>query len=152
MQTAARITGWVVRLTGMTLVVLGLAIWTHRVPAVVPVHMAIGLGFVIALWILAGIGARAGVRVALITTTIAWGFLVLGFGIGQRHLLLGPMHWLVEVTHLLIGIVAMALARRLGAQIRRRAAASAGTSDAAPNDASYHTPTRDGVHAAGPAL
>ena len=152
MQTATRITGWIVRLTGMTLVVLGLAIWTHRVPGVVPVHMAIGLGFVIGLWILAGIAARAGVRRALITTTVAWGFLVLGFGIGQRHLLLGPMHRLVEMTHLLIGIVAMALARRLGAQIRRQAAASAGMPGAVPNDVSGHTPTRDGVHAAGPAL
>ena len=152
MQTAARITGWVVRLTGMTLVVLGLAIWTHRVPAVVPVHMAIGLGFVIGLWILAGIAARVGVRLALITTTIAWGFLVLGFGIGQRHLLFGPMHWLVEVAHLLIGIGAMALARRLGAQIRRRAATLAAMPGAVPNDTSYHTPTRDDVHAAGPAL
>jgi hypothetical protein len=153
MQTAARITSWVVRLTGMTLVLLGLAIWTHRVPAIVPVHMGLGLTFVVALWVHAGVAARSGARLPLVTMTALWGLLVVGFGIGQRYLVLGPRHWLVEVAHLLVGIVAMALAARLGAQIRRRGTGSAGMPAVVPNDTSrHHTPSQDGVHAAHTAL
>ena len=120
MQTATTIAQWTVRLTGITQVVLGLLFWTNRVLTLVPLHMAIGLTFVIAVWALAAIAARAGVSPWLVAFGAAWGIVVLALGITQGRLLPGPMHWVVKVLHLLVGFAAMALAARLAGQIRKR--------------------------------
>jgi len=120
MQTATTVVQWIVRLTGMTQVALGLLFWTDRALTLVPVHMAIGLTFVLAVWTLAGLAARMRVRAGLVVVTVLWGGLVLALGITQGRLLPGPAHWIVEVLHVLVGVAAMALAARLAAQIRRK--------------------------------
>jgi hypothetical protein len=119
MQTATNVAQWLVRLTGMTQVVLGVLFWTGRALTFIPLHMALGLTFVLALWALAGLGARAGVRLPLVVSGALWGAFVLGLGMAQRSLLVGPWHWVVQVLHLLVGFAAMALAARLAAVIRK---------------------------------
>lgn len=120
MQTATTAVQWIVRLTGMTQVALGLLFWTNRALTLVPLHMAIGLTFVLALLTLAGLAARARVGAGLVVLAALWGILVLGLGIAQGRLLPGPAHWIVEVLHLVVGIAAMVLAARLAARIRSR--------------------------------
>jgi hypothetical protein len=117
MSTATRTALWVVRLTGITQVVLGIVFWTGRALPLIPLHMAIGLTFVLALWVLAGLALRAGGNRPLALFAGAWGALVLLFGMTQIRLLLGPMHWIVQVAHLLLGIAAMALAGLLARTI-----------------------------------
>jgi hypothetical protein len=111
---------WAVRLTGVTQVVLGLLFWTNRAFGLVRLHMAIGMVFVAGLWLLAGLAARAGLQRLIVAASVAWGVLVPVFGILQGRLLPGPMHWVVEAVHLLIGVVAMAVAARLAFFIRCR--------------------------------
>ena len=118
MMTLTSIAHWVVRLTGPTQVVLGLLFWTDRALMLLPLHMLIGMMFVLALWALAGLAAWAGLRWALVLLTVAWGLIIPLFGIMQTRLLLGPAHWVVEVVHLLIGLVAMFVAARLVRFIR----------------------------------
>ena len=134
MMTATTITQWIVRITGMTQVALGLLFWTDRALSLVPLHMAIGLTFVLGLWTLAGLAARAGLRPILVILAVGWGFVVPAFGMMQTRLLPGPWHWTVEVTHLLIGFVAMAVAARLAGFIRKhpRAHSAGRTMDAVP--------------------
>jgi hypothetical protein len=120
MQTATNAAQWLVRLTGVTQVVMGLLFWTGRALHLVPVHMAVGLTFVLGLWALAGLAARAGAGLRLVTFAALWGALVLGLGITQRSVLPGPAHWVVEVLHLVVGFAAMALAAQLAARIRAR--------------------------------
>src|SRR5215207_5421619 len=120
MRTATIIVQWIVRLTGMTQVALGLLFWTNRALTLVPLHMAIGLTFVLGVLALAGLAARAGVRRGFVALSALWGILVLALGITQGRLLPGPAHWIVEVLHLSVGIAAMVLAARLAAQIRAR--------------------------------
>lgn len=121
MMRMTNIARWVVRVTGPALVVLGLLFWSGRALALLPVHMAIGVAFVIALWLLAAIAARAGLHPALVLAAVAWGLVIPAFGIAQMRLLPGPAHWVVRVAHLLIGIVAMVAADRLARFIRSRA-------------------------------
>jgi hypothetical protein len=125
MQTATTVAQWVLRLTGVTQVALGLLFWTGRARALVPAHMAIGLTFVLALWTLAGLGARAGLGRGAALAAL-WGAAVLALGIVQGRLLPGPAHWVVEALHLLVGLAAMAVATWLAARARRRLAAAAG--------------------------
>ncbi len=49
-----------VRFTGLTLIVLGVFFWTGRALTLVPLHMRVGVVFVISLWALALLAARAG--------------------------------------------------------------------------------------------
>lgn len=105
---------WTVRLTGGIQVVLGLIFWSGHAPSLVPLHMLIGTVFVLALLTLAGTAAWARLRAMPVVLSIVLGLLVLLFGITQARLLPGPAHWVVKVVHLLIAIVAMGVAARLG--------------------------------------
>ena len=118
MSTLTSIALWTVRVTGPAQVVLGVLFWMNRGLTLLPLHMLIGMVFVLALLVLAGIAAWSGLHRGLVLLAVAWSALVPAFGILQTRLLPGPAHWLVEATHLLIGIVAMVAAARLAAFVR----------------------------------
>ncbi|MBX6332057.1 MAG: hypothetical protein IRY91_09440, partial [Gemmatimonadaceae bacterium] len=61
MRNTASIARWLVRLCGIALIILGILFWAGRALSLVPLHMLLGLVLVLALWVLAGIGGRAGV-------------------------------------------------------------------------------------------
>jgi O-antigen/teichoic acid export membrane protein len=119
MHRLARIALMTVRLCGLVLIVLGIIIWTSNAPALVPVHMIVGLIFVFALWCLAGVGTRAGVQMGITVRAVVWGFLVLIFGMLQRQMEPGPNHWYIRVLHLVIGLVAIGVAEMVGSRIQR---------------------------------
>ena len=120
MNTVNPIALWLVRLTGIVLVVLGLLFWNNRALTLVPVHMAIGLAFVLALWAQAGLSAWAKIGTLPVVVATLSGSVVLALGMTQRTLLPGGAHWIVQTLHLLVGIAAMALANLLAARIRQR--------------------------------
>lgn len=135
MMTAATIAQWIVRLTGMTQVALGLLFWTDRALALLPLHMAVGAIFVLALLILVGLAGWAGLRPALVALAAAYGLVIPVFGMTQSRLLPGSGHWIVELLHLLIGIGGMILALRLARHVREHPRAprqSRGLSSARP--------------------
>ncbi len=113
MMTATTLAQWAIRVTGMTQVALGLLFWTDRALTLVPLHMSIGATFVLALWVLVGLAARAGLRPGLVVLAAGWGLGILLLGITQARLLPGSAHWIVEVLHLLVGIAGMILAASL---------------------------------------
>lgn len=115
-----------VRITGVTQVVLGLLFWAGLVRNLVPLHMAIGLTFVIGLWALAALAGRAGAGAPRVAFAVAWGALVVWFGIVHPRLLPGELHWIVQAAHLLIGFAAMGIADSLAKAARARSAAASG--------------------------
>ena len=120
MQLATAIAQWIVRVAAVTQVVLGLLFWSGRAFALLPLHMLIGMTFVIALWVLAGLAARAGLGATRVLLAIGWGIVVPAFGVVHPRLLPGPGHWVVRVAHLVIGLAAVVIAERLAAYVRRR--------------------------------
>jgi hypothetical protein len=68
-------------------------------------------------------GARAHLPAGLVALAIAWGFVVPVLGLLQGELLPGGSHWVVQVLHLLVGLIAIGLAESLAARIKRMAAA-----------------------------
>ncbi len=99
--------------------VLGVAFWTGHGWALVPVHMALGVGFVLALWVLAALCARAGAPIGGAVLLMTWGAVVAGLGFTQSQLLTGSSHWVIRVIHLLLGLGAMPIAGRLSLATRR---------------------------------
>jgi uncharacterized membrane protein HdeD (DUF308 family) len=125
MERATNAGLWVVRITGIVQVILGLLFWNHRAVALVPLHMAIGLAFVLGLWTLAALATWARVRTAYAVVAALWGIIVLALGMTQGAILPGRAHWVVQTLHLIVGIAAMALGNVLAARIRKRRSATA---------------------------
>jgi hypothetical protein len=82
--------------------------------------MLLGLVLVLALWVLAGLAARAGVPLGLVALAVAWGLIVPALGLTQDQLLPGSAHWVIQVLHLLVGLGAIGQAEGLAARIRAR--------------------------------
>jgi hypothetical protein len=106
--------------SGATAVALGLLFWTGNALALVPVHMAAGVTMVLVLWALAAVAAVARVPMGLVVGAVAWGLIVPTLGLAQGFLLVGESHWVVQVLHLLVGMIAMGLGQLLAAGARRR--------------------------------
>jgi hypothetical protein len=124
MMTAVTTARWIVRLTGITQVALGLLFWTGRAVWLLPLHMAVGALFVIALLALVGLVAWAGLRPAFAAFAAAYALAIPVFGMTQARLLPGPGHWIVQLLHLLVGIGGMILAMRLARHVREHPRAS----------------------------
>jgi hypothetical protein len=112
-----------VRVVGVALLILGLAAWTGSAAGLVPVHMLLGIVLVLALWAVAVLALQAGARPALPAIAIAWGVFVAAFGMTQAQILPGDsLHVVIQVAHLVAGLVAIGLAEALGAADTRTGA------------------------------
>jgi hypothetical protein len=125
MRTTATVAQWLVRITGLIQIVLGLLFWTGNQVTLVPVHILVGLLLVLSLWTIALIGAFSGVQPGLVIVAFLWGALVIVLGLTQARILTGDAHWVIQVLHLLVGLAAIAQAEGLGQRIRRSAPAVA---------------------------
>ena len=83
MRIATTVAHILALVTGLTEIVLGLVIWIFHPDAVIPVHIAVGLGLVLALWTLAFLAAEAGVSRGLVILAVFWGFLTPVLGLAQ---------------------------------------------------------------------
>ena len=119
MRTATVAAQMLVRLLGVVLIILGALFWVGTARGLIPLHMALGSVLVLALWVLAGIGARARVGTGLVAFAIIWGIIVLAVGMGQMSWLPGSAHWVVRCLHLVVGLVAMGFAEVIGGRVRR---------------------------------
>jgi hypothetical protein len=120
MKIATTVLQMLVRLAGLTLIVLGVLFWTGHAETLIPVHMLVGFVLVLSLWALAGLAARAGVHPAFVALAIVWGLIVPILGLTQERLLPGDAHWVIQVLHLLVGLGAIGQAEGLAARIKGR--------------------------------
>ena len=115
--SAARLT---VRGVGLIMLILGLAIWTGGADGLIPIHMLLGIVLVLALWAVAVLARQAGLAPALPAIAIAWGVLAVAFGLAQSQILPDSgQHQVVEIAHLVVGLVAIGLAEAIGAGAKR---------------------------------
>lgn len=113
MKTAITACQFLIRVTGLLQIVLGLLFWAGYVRNLIPIHMLIGLVLVLVLWVLAVLAWPAGVSLGFALLVILWGAIVVGLGVMQTQLLPGAAHWVVQVIHLLVGLAALGLGERL---------------------------------------
>ena len=118
MKTAVTAAQMLVRLTGLILIVLGLAFWTGHALGLIPVHKQIGYVFVLALWAEAAFAARAAGAPGFVALVFLWGLVVAFLGMTQDRLLIGSAHWIIKLLHLLVALAALGLAERLAARAK----------------------------------
>jgi hypothetical protein len=122
MHTATIITRWIVRLAGLTQIILGVAFWTGNALSLIPTHMLVGSIVVLGLWTLAVLAARAKARPGVVALAILWGLVLPVFGVMHAGILPGSLHWIIQVVHLLLGLGALRMAEGLAAHVLRRSA------------------------------
>lgn len=117
-RTIAIAASLVLRITGVTQVVLGLLLWSGRALNLLQLHMVIGGLFVLSLLAVAGAALRAGPWRGLPLLALALGLIIPAFGMAQMQILPGPGHWVVRLAHLLLGVAGMIVAAPLERQAR----------------------------------
>ena len=110
----AGIARWSIWLTGAVQVILGIGFWSGRAVSLRPVHMLVGMVFDLALLTLIALAARAGIRPVAVVGGIVLALVIPLFGVVQARILIGSAHWVVRSAHLLQGLIAMVVAKRLG--------------------------------------
>ena len=97
--------------------IVGVGLWLGYWVGLVGLHMALGTLFVLTLWGIAIIALAKRRMTGVAVGAIVLGVVIAGFGMAQRTLLVGDLHWIVRLVHLLLGISAMPLAERMTAAV-----------------------------------
>lgn len=101
---------WILRLAGSVALVLGLLIWAFQFDNITNIHMLFGLVVTLTLLVISVLAAfTRGLRLLGIIGII-YAFLLPLLGVNQETLLIGNLHWLIQVIHMLVGVGALALA------------------------------------------
>jgi hypothetical protein len=120
------ITQWIVRITGVLLLILGLLMWAENMNNLIGIHMLLGVIMVLSLWLLAASAATQGLPPGMAIGVGVIGLLTALLGFTQRTLLPGPStHWIIQVLHLLLGMAAVASGEMIGGRLRRARLATA---------------------------
>jgi hypothetical protein len=98
---------------------LGIYIWTGRGDPVIPVHLATGILLVVLLAILVVLAVRQHVSAGLIGAAIVVGLAAPALGLTQENLLVGNLHWILQVVHLLLGFALIGVAENLSRVLLR---------------------------------
>jgi uncharacterized integral membrane protein len=100
-------------------VVVGLGLWTGRWYSLVGMHRTVGVTYVILLWAIAVLAMvqRRSIKLALFG--LLWGLVIAALGFAQQGILMGELHWIVRVVHLIVGLAAMPIAERLAPKSAR---------------------------------
>jgi hypothetical protein len=106
-----------VNATGLLQLVLGMLFWAGIAKNLVPVHATIGILLVLSMWTLAFFCARVKAPIGLVVLVVVWGLVLPFVGLGQKNILPGGAHWVVQVVHLLLGLAALGLANVLAGRV-----------------------------------
>src|ERR1051326_6280608 len=122
MSMTATIAHWIVRITGVILLILGLLLWTGDVPlTLIPIHILLGVIMVLALWLLAATASQQGMALGIAVL----GLITLVFGLMQHGLVPGGAHWVIQAIHLILGMAAVGSGEMIGGRLRRLRLATA---------------------------
>ncbi|HZR42160.1 MAG TPA: hypothetical protein VFB12_18715 [Ktedonobacteraceae bacterium] len=126
-----RIISLIARVALMATMVLGLLHWIAQIPflsilsqmlaliGLTNIHELLGVIGVVFLLVLALVAIfTRGIRLLGAGSAI-YSFLVPTFGLTQSQILVGNLHWLIQIAHLLVGIGAMYLARGIEKHYQR---------------------------------
>lgn len=115
-----RIASVVLSLAGVLALILGLLMWAGHGPNLIQMHMLLGLLAVGALWII-GIAqtfSRAG-SWFIAACAVVVGAVMIVIGLNQARLMLGPFHWVIQVLHLVLGLLVIGIGHIGTARYRR---------------------------------
>jgi hypothetical protein len=111
---------WLIRGCAVVQITLGGLFWTGNAYTFLSLHMLTGIVLVVALWAQAVLSLRNGLGWYLAAAALGWGLIVVALGMTQDSLVIGDLHWVVKVVHLVVGLGAVGLAESLAARSLRQ--------------------------------
>src|SRR5262245_45925159 len=115
-----RIASVVLSFAGLLALILGLLIWTASASNLIQMHMLLGLLAVGALWVI-GIGqafSQGGSWPIAISALIAGAIMII-LGWNQSALMVGSLHWVIQIVHLVLGLLVIGLGHMGAARYRK---------------------------------
>src|SRR5512147_3210614 len=105
-----RIASVVLSFAGLLALILGLLVWTNRGLSLVQMHMLLGLLAVGALWVI-GVGQAfsSGGSWFIAASALVVGAAMIVLGLTQSGLMLGTFHWVIQVVHLVLGVLVIGM-------------------------------------------
>jgi hypothetical protein len=73
MTRASTVVQMLIRVCFVVQLLLGGLFWTNNARGLIPLHQLVGFILVIAIWVQAGLAARAGVNLGLVAFAAVWG-------------------------------------------------------------------------------
>lgn len=119
-----KVAQWVLRISAIIVLVLGILFWTNVVDAsggILLAHMLLGILVVLALWTIGIAQGLMGGSFGIGMATAIWGLLTLAVGLFQTRWILGSAHWVIQVIHLILGLGAIGLGEMAAARAKRQA-------------------------------
>lgn len=118
-----RIASAVLTLAGLLALISGVLFWTGTAPNLVTLHMLLGFLAVGALWVigLAQAFAQRGSWIVASCTVIV-GAAMVAIGMMQSSLLVGRFHWVIQVIHLLLGLLTIGIGHMAAGRYRKASA------------------------------
>jgi hypothetical protein len=124
-----RIASAVLTLAGLLALITGVLFWTGTAVNLIALHMLLGFLAVGALWVigLAQAFAQHGSWIIAACALIV-GAAMVTIGMMQSSLLVGRFHWVVQVIHLLLGLMTIGIGHMAVARYRKASAGEQSTS------------------------
>jgi hypothetical protein len=115
-----RIASVVLSFAGLLALILGLLVWTTNAPNLIQMHMLLGLLAVGALWFI-GIGQAfsKGGSWLIAACALVVGAAMIIIGLTQSALMLGASHWVIQIVHLVLGLLVIGMGHMGAARYRK---------------------------------
>jgi hypothetical protein len=116
---------WIVHVPGVGTQIQGWLHWIANSTSFIFTHMVLGITFALLLLALSLIQLLTGRMRLLGAIGIVYTLILTALGFTQTGLLVGPMHWLIQTAHVVIGFGALVLVQVISvrdARLRRGAA------------------------------
>jgi hypothetical protein len=115
-----RIASVVLSLAGLLALILGLLFWFGMSLNLMTMHMLLGFLAVTALWVI-GIGQAffKGGSWIIAACALVVGALMIVLGMIQSSLMVGEFHWIIQVIHLLLGLLTIGIGHMGAARASR---------------------------------
>ena len=123
-MNGVRIIQIIAGIAGLVALILGLLFWFAQTN-VLGVHMIMGLIVTVGLLIFSILALLTSGMRGIGAVGLIYALIVPVFGLTQSSILVGDLHWIVRVAHLLVGLGAMGLMGNIGARYARRKLAAA---------------------------
>ena len=116
---------WIAHVPGIGTQLQGWLNWIANSTGFISTHMVLGIAFAVLLLALSLIQLLTGRMRLLGASGIVYTLILTALGFTQTGLLVGPMHWLIQTAHVVIGFGALVLVQVISvrdARLRRSAA------------------------------
>ena len=115
-----RIASAVLTLAGLLALISGILFWTGAALNLISMHMLLGLLTVGALWVIGIAQASSNAGSWMIAAcALVVGAVMIVIGMNQAALMAGEFHWVIQVVHLLLGLLTIGIGHMAAARNRR---------------------------------